>query len=187
MKKLLILATAVLTMSGCSTDGMRSSEPDQLYNSQKEAKEVSICIANKWADKAEVNSKETVKGYSVSALESGELRYLANVETKSVGSVSKLYKFSSVPLSGAVTKLLSTSTGANSFFAAVAECQYDLVSKVPTMSESELRSKWIDANERLNALYEKEGQGIAFDANDEKITDVLEDVIYLSKELRKFR
>lgn len=187
MKKLAILAAAALSISACSSDGMRSSEPDQLYNSQKEAKEVSICIANNWADKAEVDSKETEKGYSVSARMEGELRYLAKVETKSVGSVTKLYKFSSVPLSGAVTKLMSTSTGANSFFAAVAECQYDLGSKLPTMGESELRSKWIDATNRLNALYEKEEQETGFDANDEKIKDVLEDVIYLSKELRKFR
>lgn len=187
MKKLAILAATVLSMSACSTDGMRSSDPDQLYSSQKEAKVVSICIAEKWAGKAEVNSKETEEGYSVSAQMDGELRYLAKVETKSVGSVSKLYKFSSVALPGAVTKLMSNSTGADSFFAAAAGCQYDLGNKLPMMGESELRSKWVDATDRLNALYEKEEQETAFDENDEKIKDVLDDVIYLSKELRKFR
>lgn len=132
MKKLIILTVAVLSISACSTtpNEIRSAGPEQVFSSQKDAKEVSSCVANKWAawvnkfdDWGVVKSAETADGYAVSALRYGTdpddgsakkpstLNYLADVENEGLGSVTKLYQH------------LSFNLGDNPFFAAVAECQ----------------------------------------------------------------
>jgi hypothetical protein len=109
---------------------MRSSEPDQVFSSQKDAKEVTNCVVNKWEawvnrfdDWGVVKSTETTDGYSVSALKYGPdpdngtsikpttINYLADVENKGSGSETRLYQY------------LSLNLGNNPFFAAVAECQ----------------------------------------------------------------
>ncbi len=132
MKELIIATIAVLSISACSTtpDEMRASEPDQVFSSHKDAREVSSCVANKWAawvnkfnDWGVVKSTETTDGYSVSALKYGPdpdngtaikptaINYLADVENKSTGSETRLYQY------------LSLNLGDNPFFAAVAACQ----------------------------------------------------------------
>ena len=103
---------------------MRSNEPDQIYSSKKVAKEVSICIENKWTrwvNKFEnwgvVKSIETADGYSVSGIKYGTdlklvtINYLADIENISSGSETKLYQY------------LSLNLGKNPFFEAVDECQ----------------------------------------------------------------
>ncbi len=132
MKKLIIATVAVLSISACSVspDEMRANEPDQVFSSLKDAREVSICIANKWEawvnkfnDWGVVKSTEKTDGYSVSALKYGPnpddgtarkpmtINYLADVENKNTGSETRLYQY------------LSLNLGGNPFFAAVAACQ----------------------------------------------------------------
>ncbi len=91
---------------------MRSNLPDQVHFSLKSAKEVSICIANKWESLEIVNSRETTNGYSVSGQINGRLHYLADIENKDAGSVTKVYKF------------MAISVGSDPFFDAVEICQY---------------------------------------------------------------
>lgn len=132
MKKLMILAVAVFSISACSTtpNDIRSAGVDQVFSSQKDGKEVSSCVADKWTawvnkfdDWGVVRTAETADGYSVSALSYGTdpedgsakkpstLNYLADVENEGLGSVTKLYQH------------LSLNFGDNPFVAAVAECQ----------------------------------------------------------------
>ncbi|MFT6926245.1 MAG: hypothetical protein ACJAZP_001855 [Psychromonas sp.] len=132
MKKLIILTVAVLSMSACSTspNKIRTAGPNQVFSSQKDAKEVSICVENKWSawvnrfdDWGVVKSAEIVNGYSVSALSYGTdpedgsgkkpttVNYLVDVENKDSGSVTKLYQY------------LSFTFGDNPFVSAVTECQ----------------------------------------------------------------
>lgn len=132
MKKLIILTVAVLSISACSTspNKIRASGPDQVFSSEKDAKDVSSCVENKWSawvnkfgDWGVVNSAEIATGYSVSAQSYGTdpedgsgqkpttVNYLADIENEGSGSVTKFYQYFSFNL------------GDNPFFAAVAECQ----------------------------------------------------------------
>lgn len=132
MKKFIILTVAVLSISACSTspNKIRSAGADQVFSSEKDAKEVSNCVANKWTawvnkfdDWGVVTSAEIADGYSVSAQSYGTdpkdgspkkpstLNYLADVENEGSGSVTKLYQH------------LSFNLGDNPFFAAVEQCQ----------------------------------------------------------------
>lgn len=132
MKKLIIVAVAVFSISACGTspNKIRSAGVDQVFSSQKDAQEVSSCVTNKWTawvnkfdDWGVVKSAEIANGYSVSALSYGTspedgsakkpstLNYLADVENEDQGSVTKLYQY------------LSLNFGDNPFVAAVAECQ----------------------------------------------------------------
>lgn len=132
MKKLIIFTAAVLSISACSTtpNEMRSKETNQVFSSQKDSKEVSSCVADKWSswvnkfeDWGVVELTETDDGYSVSALKYGPdlddgskkkpvtLNYLADIENENSGSVTKLYQY------------LSLNFGGNPFLAAVEECQ----------------------------------------------------------------
>gem|GEM_PF-1319153 len=132
MKKLIILTVAVLSISACSIspNQIRSAGPDQVFSSEKDAKDVSSCVANKWTawvnrfnDWGVVKSAEIADGYSVSAQRYGTdpddgsgkkpstLNYLADVKNEGLGSVTKLYQH------------MSFNLGDNPFFAAVAECQ----------------------------------------------------------------
>ncbi|ABM02956.1 hypothetical protein Ping_1118 [Psychromonas ingrahamii 37] len=132
MKKLIILTVAVLSISACSVgpNQIRSAGVDQVFSSQKDAKDVASCVKNKWSawvnkfdDWGVVNSVEIADGYSVSAQSYGTdpedgsgkkpntVNYLADIENKDSGSVTKLYQYFSLNL------------GDNPFVAAAAECQ----------------------------------------------------------------
>lgn len=132
MKKLIILTVAVLSISACSTspNQIRSAGVDQVFSSERGAQEVSICVADKWTawvnkfdDWGIVKSAKTADGYSISALSYGPdpedgsakkpstVNYLADVENKDAGSVTKLYQH------------LSFNLGDNPFFDAVEQCQ----------------------------------------------------------------
>lgn len=132
MKKFIILTAAVLSISACSTtpNEMRLNQPDQVFSSEKNAQEVSSCIADNWRswvnrfeDWGVVNSIETPDGYSISALKYGPdpdtgtkimpttINYLADVENESAGSVTQIYQY------------LSLNLGDNPFVAAAKKCQ----------------------------------------------------------------
>jgi uncharacterized ubiquitin-like protein YukD len=132
VKKLIILTVAVLSISACSTtpNEIRATGPDQVFSSEKDAKDVSSCVADKWVawinkfeDWGVVESVEIADGYAVTAQRYGpdpddgsarkpaSLNYLADVENQDSGSVTKLYQH------------LSFNFGENPFFVSVAECQ----------------------------------------------------------------
>ncbi|PKH02967.1 hypothetical protein CXF72_08885 [Psychromonas sp. MB-3u-54] len=132
MKKSIILTVAVLSISACSTspDQIRSAGVDQVFSSQKDAKDVAVCVEKKWStwvnkfdDWGVVRLAETADGYSISALSYGidpedgsgkqpsTVNYLADIDNKDSGSITKLYQYSPFNF------------GDNPFVTATAECQ----------------------------------------------------------------
>jgi hypothetical protein len=132
VKKLIILTVAVFSISACSIgpNKIRSAGPTQIFSSEKDTKDVSSCVVDKWSawvnkfnDWGVVSSAEIADGYSVSAQSYGTdpedgfgkkattLNYLIEVENKDSGSVTKLYQS------------LSFNLEDNPFLVAVAQCQ----------------------------------------------------------------
>lgn len=135
MKKLIILATSVLTLAACSTAVPTDTEtivvePDRVFTSTKDATQVATCIQDRWAtwvDKFEdwgiVKSEVVTDGFAISALKYGTdaydgapkkvstKNYEAIVTNTEQGSESKLYQHFSINL------------GANPFFSSVDKCQ----------------------------------------------------------------
>lgn len=113
----LLLAGLLLTACGSSPSQMRSSNPDHMLSSTRTPKAVAICIADEWektrtlgAD-IQVSVRETALGFSVSMSLGGNLHYLADIEQRPGGSVSKLY----------IRKVISV--GANPAISAISSCQ----------------------------------------------------------------
>jgi hypothetical protein len=109
---------------------MRVKQSDQVFSSEKNAQEVSTCIAKNWGswvnrfeDWGVVKPIEIPDGYSISALKYGPdpdtgtnimpttINYLVDVDNKSTGNVTKLYQY------------LSLNLGDNPFVAAAQKCQ----------------------------------------------------------------
>lgn len=132
MKKLTILTVALLSISACATTPteMRVQQPDQVFSSEKNAQQVSICIAENWQSWVNkfdgwgvVESIETASGYSISALKYGPdpdtgtnvmpttINYLVDIDNNSTGSVTKIYQY------------LSLNLGDNPFVATAQKCQ----------------------------------------------------------------
>lgn len=134
MKKLIILATAALSITACSnsvpSDSVTVVEPDRVFTSKKEAKEVATCIENKWSawvnkfeDWGEIETESLSDAYNIAALKYGPEAYDGapletttknySVEVNNIdnGSETKLYQSYSINL------------GSNPFFSAVDKCQ----------------------------------------------------------------
>lgn len=113
MKKIIGLSLLVLFVTGCSTtpSAMRTQAPDVIEVSQKNSKDIAICIAEKWEQHGVVNQRETNKGYSLTATVLGKLHYLADIEENQGKTTIKAYKY------------LQYSPAKNPLLSAVTECQ----------------------------------------------------------------
>ncbi|MFC1520522.1 hypothetical protein ACFL6Z_12530 [Pseudomonadota bacterium] len=95
MKKLILSASLLLIISGCSTTPgeMRTNTPHVLEYSDKAAKSITICIADKWGQSGVVNQRESSDGYSLTFTSNGKLLYLADIEKNGDKTVTKVYKY----------------------------------------------------------------------------------------------
>lgn len=101
MKGILFALFTSVFLIGCSTtpNKLREDAPTGMYKSQKEPKEIMLCIADSWENYAVVNTREMRAGYAVSAfLSDGKLRYLADVEKESDITITTLYRWRVIPI-----------------------------------------------------------------------------------------
>ncbi|WP_155890832.1 hypothetical protein [Desulfuromonas sp. TF] len=120
MAKFLILTVSIIIMSACSPTpkAMRLDAPVSVYTSNKEPKDIAICITEKWENtrviggSLDVDFHPTENGYCITQKISGKLYYLADIENSQNGSLTKLYKWNMV-----------MSIGENTSIVGVAECQ----------------------------------------------------------------
>lgn len=105
MKNTFLLITIIL-LTGCATPAdRRSSPPDIVTSSKISAKEVAICIADKWEDtkpfgmftSPQVNTSLKSNGYSITAINIGGFGNtmtiaLADVTENQLESITKYFK-----------------------------------------------------------------------------------------------
>ncbi len=90
----------LIYISGCaSLSDIRRDGPIATYNSSKNAKDFTACVAESWegvSSTMTVNSRHTSNGYIVSLYEKvwggNNVLFLLDAEDNSAGSVSRLYK-----------------------------------------------------------------------------------------------
>ena len=84
-----------VALVGCATpNDLRQKAPDLQLNSAKSAKDVAMCIADKWenADYAiPVSMRETSTGYTLLTYHQGNTPYMCDIKNVGSGSQTSFY------------------------------------------------------------------------------------------------
>ncbi|QWD91628.1 hypothetical protein [Polynucleobacter sp. MWH-Braz-FAM2G] len=97
--KVLAAISILFALVGCATPAeLRSQKPLLDLKSTKPAKDVAICIADKWeglggfGGALTVNMRVTTSGYVVSLPLNGQTGMLVDIDNDGTGSTTKYYK-----------------------------------------------------------------------------------------------